>query len=220
MLDNDSYYLRYFVNSIGEETAYICHYKEVWENGFTSESYTIEDNYMEFEDASWNGLNLSKQNFGTRILRTHYNRWEEIFNMCRLNIERTVLSAAKPYDKDFQEGDYIYVDYKGILSDEEDGYGGKDIPDEQKYDGPDLLLLHILKQSSNNIEISEIIIDEYDIRIKENSSFDMSDYIDEINHLYYITKETYDKSLDIINRTYKELMSDMKKRVLNIETIH
>lgn len=221
LLDNDSYYLRCHINSKGEESAYLCHYKDVWENGFVSDSYCISNVCMSFEDASWNGLDFKKMKFGTRILQCYYDRWVKAFNDCRFNIERLALSSAKPYDNDCKEGDYIYVDYKGINVDndrkEAEEYPNEYIPDENKYDGPDLLLFHILNKSSNNCEVSEIIVDEYFIRIKEKSSADLSDYNEYTNRLFYVPKETYEKSLDTIHRTYQGLMNEMKKRVVIIE---
>ena len=221
VLENDSYYLRCYVDHKGEESAYLCHYKDVWEDGFVSDSYCIGYDSMSFEDASWNGINFKKKKFGTQILRCDYDRWVKAFNDCRFNIERLALSSAKPYDNNCKEGDYIYVDYKGIHVDNDkklaEEYPNEYEPDENKYDGPDLYLFHILNKSSDNCEISEIIVDEYNVHIEKKSSLDMSDYNEFTNRLFYVPKETYDKSIDTIHQTYQRLMNEMKKRVLNIE---
>ncbi len=34
-IDENSFYLRYTVNPKGEESAYLVHFKEVWDNGYT-----------------------------------------------------------------------------------------------------------------------------------------------------------------------------------------
>ena len=74
-----------------------------------------------------------------------------------------------------------------------------------------------MNKSSNNCEVSEIGVDEYFLQIKEKSSVDMSDYNEYKHRLFYVPKETYEKSLDTIHRTYQGLMNEMKKIVVNIE---
>ena len=220
-IDKNSYYLRCFDDSKRGESAYLIHYKKVWNNGHTCDSYTIDPDCIGFEDASWNGINPERIILGTRILKRHFNRWAKRVSDCKKDIEQLVKSSAEPFNKECQQGDYIYIDYKGLIAEDDakeaEEYPEEYIADEHQYDGPDLLLVHLISKDTKVYNCSKIAIDEYFARIKESAEFDLLDYSDYKHLLFYIPKEAYEESQRIIRETYNELMCEMKQIVKEIE---
>ena len=220
-LDENSYYLRCFAASNGVESAFLVYYKEVWHNGFVSDSYTIDKFDLGYEDASWNGLNIEKLTLGTRILKRNYNRWAKYISDSKTRIEQISKASAKPFDKECQVGDYIYIDYKGLLAEDEaneaEQYPEEYLEDENHYDGPDLSLFHLGSKNVDIFNCSEIIIDKYNARIKDSEKFAPLDYSDNKHWLFYIPKEVYEESQKIIRDTFMKLMSEMKQTVHKIE---
>ena len=56
-LENDSYYINLLITPNGEELAIAEHFIEVWCNGFRVDTYEFSLNRIDFEDASYNGVN-------------------------------------------------------------------------------------------------------------------------------------------------------------------
>lgn len=119
-IDENSYYLRYFVNKHKEESASLVHYKDVWDNGFCLDSYVFSNNIISFEDASWTGVSPDDRYAGTRILGRYFNRWAKKVEECKKEIESMAKRHAVPCYKPLEVGDNLYMDLKTILAEDND----------------------------------------------------------------------------------------------------
>lgn len=61
-LEKDSYYIKHWITPNGEESARADHYIEVWSDGFYVDTYGFSPNRIDFEDASYNGVNPDDKN--------------------------------------------------------------------------------------------------------------------------------------------------------------
>jgi len=88
-LDKDSYYI-YYRTDRDEEIAHMSHYIDVWDNGFSVDDYNIACNYIDYEDADWNGISPDDSRAGKRILKRYFDRWVKRINDCKKEIEQMV----------------------------------------------------------------------------------------------------------------------------------
>ena len=71
-LENDSYYINYHKDVSGKELASMAHYFIVWDDGYISDTYGFEQNWMNFEDACWSGVEPNDNKKGKRIQAEQY----------------------------------------------------------------------------------------------------------------------------------------------------
>lgn len=204
-IEDNSYYIRFWVNAQKEESAILVHYKEVWDNGYSLDSYAFNKNHISFEDASWTGVSPDDHNVGTRILGRYFNRWAKKVDDCKLEIESMAKKNAVSYNKPLEVGDCLYLDMKSILDDEEDC---DEVIDE--YDGPDLYLVKITGTDRNDPRGVKIIVDEYDLYYKEvPSSF--KEILDNLKEITLIPQHVYDEARSIISNTCRMILEEMNK---------
>ena len=203
-IDENSFYLRYTVNPKGEESAYLVHFKEVWDNGYTIDSYTLGNKRIGFEDASWTGVNPNVQNLGTRILGRYFYRWSKLVEDCKFEIEKMAKKSATPYNNERQDGDFLYIDMAYKLAEEDN---------DDDYNGPDLYLVRITDSNPENPMGVDIVIDKYDLYYKNEPS-SQKEFLECSQWIYNIPKEIYDNAKNIIDKVYSELMMEIKKKVI------
>ena len=169
-LEKDSYYINLWITPNGEELAIAEHFIEVWSNGFRVDTYEFSPNRIDFEDASYNGVNPDDKNKGKRILKRYYDRWEKRVMDCKTEIERIATNNSSPYEKAWSVGDYLYFPLKEIYAQleaeelEEEGLLEDDL-DEGTYEGPELCLAHITKADPEKPEGTMVCLDKYCIEV-------------------------------------------------------
>ena len=199
-IDENSFYLSYTVNPKGEESAYLVHFKEVWDNGYTIDSYTFWNKRIGFENASWTGVNPNVLNLGTRILGRYFYRWSKLVEDCKFDIEKMVKKSSTPYNNEWQDGDYLYIDMTSILAED----------NADDYKGPDFYLVRLTDSNPENPMGVDIVIDKYDLYYKNEPS-SQKEFLDYFQWIYNIPKETYDNAKNMIDKVYTELMSEIRK---------
>lgn len=177
-IDDNSCFLRYFVNPQKEEFADLVHYKEVWYNGYRLDSYAFSNNHISFEDASWTGVSPDGRYAGTRILRRYFDRWAKRVEDCKIEIESMAKRHAVSCNKPLEVGDFLYVDIKSILDDNDDY---DEVYDE--YEGPDLYLLKITNADKSDPKGIEIVTNKYDLYYRDVPS-SMKEYLGNVKGVY------------------------------------
>lgn len=105
-IDADSYFLRHFVNN-GAEYASFSHYGEVWDNGYTVDTYLIYDGNIYFEDASWNGVSPTIKDHKS-IMARQFNRWVKDIEMTKELVINMGRNARLSFVSEFKAGDYLF----------------------------------------------------------------------------------------------------------------
>ena len=196
-LENDSYYINYHQNDSDKEYAAMAHFIVVWDDGYISDTYGFKQNWMNFEDACWSGVEPNDNKKGKRILAEQYKNWEKRVADCKNQIIKIVKETSTPLDK-INEGDYLYLPLNNNPSKEETDATLK------------YYLLHITNADSKKLEATEIWVDKYDISSgSEAESIEwLSDILDQSMR---ITKEAYDYAAELIAKTSAEILSEIKK---------
>lgn len=221
-IDDNSYYIKYYIDPDGIEFAYLTHYIKVWGDGYSVDDYSFDNNSFEFEDANHYGINPDDHFAGTRILKRYYDRWVKKVDDCKLEIERMANKYSKPYGQMWSVGDYLYFPMKEIFAEldaiEAEGYPDEYIGEENKYTGPELCLILVTKIDSEKPEGLEIRIDKYRTDYDDEPRL-INYYWDYIEKSRRIPKEIYDKAKELICKEATEIMTEIKKKVSKIEKV-
>ena len=112
--------------------------------------------------------------------------------------------SATPYNNEWQDGDFLYIDMAYILAEEDN---------DDDYNGPDLYLVRITDSNPENPMGVDIVIDKYDLYYKNEPS-SQKEFLESSQWIYNIPKEIYDNAKNIIDKVYSELMMEIKKKVI------
>jgi len=215
-IDNDSYYIRYCVYPDDEEFAFLSHYIDVWDNGYSIEIYTFDNNGIGYEDASHKGVVTDECKAGTRILRRGYDRWVKKVNDCKLEIEKIVQKNSFPCDKEWSVGDYLYIPFREIYAKEVEEYPDDYEEDENKDIGPHLYLIHITNADIENMEGRMIYIHEYRCDFYEEPT-SISEFYEYSDDSRFISKGVFENVKELIRKVKDEILSEIKNMVKEIE---
>ena len=189
-LESDSYYIDYMVKSDNKEYASIMHFINVWDNGYISDTYGFEQNWMDFEDAIWTGVSIDDRNKGKRIDKQLYNNWVKRVTDCRNRIVEMADNTSSE-KKEVRVGDYLY--------------NARNVKDDYRY-----WLLHITEISADSIMGATVYIDRYDIiNHPEPEHLEQYGIIDQSRR---ITKEVFDLASELIAKTSEEILEEIKKQ--------
>lgn len=214
-LEKDSYYINLLITPNGEELAIAEHFIEVWSNGFRVDTYEFSLNRIDFEDASYNGVNPDDKNKGKRILKRYYDRWEKRVLDCKTEIERIAKNNLSPYKKAWSVGDYLYFPLKEFYAQleveelEEEGLLEDDL-DEGAYEGPELCLAHITKVDSEKPQGTMVCLDKY--RIEVVSKPRPIPYLDFTGQALSISKDVYERAESIISEVSSIILEEIKQK--------
>ena len=213
-IDDNSFYLRYFEDTKSGESADLVFYKEVWDNGYTIDEYSINENGIYYEDATWSGINTDDSRAGTRILRRYYDRWVKAIEEARNKIEKLVMVHETLLNRKIMIGDCLYTPWKEILEEEDaaerEELGDDYEEDEDKYKGPNFWIMYVTGINESEIEGYLISIDKYDIKYRSYPKAYNLDYMD---RAIVIPNRVYEETKTIIKTTTATLLAEMKQRV-------
>ena len=105
-IEDDSCYIKYYVHSDGEFVG-IIYYKEIWEEGYLSDTYIIDPEYISFEDAAHHGYVPNLKEVGTYVIKEQYVRWMEKIKQAIETAAKMLRQAAIPITRNIEVGDYI-----------------------------------------------------------------------------------------------------------------
>lgn len=217
-IDKNSYYLSYFDDAKRGKSVGLVNYKEVWDNGYTIDEYSINKNGVSFEDADWSGINTDDSQAGTRILKRYYDRWVKTIEEARNKIEKLVSAHDTHLNRNIMIGDYLYIPWKEIIEEEDaaekEELGDDYEEDEDKYDGPNFWILYVTGINETEIESCLISINRYDTWYRSDPITYDFDYMD---RAIIIPKEVYEEAKTIIKSTSARLLAEMKQKVRTIE---
>lgn len=221
-IDDNSYYIKYYIDPDGKEFAFLTHYIDVYDNGYDVDDYSFDPHYFEYEDAGHHGINPDDSYAGTRILKRYYDRWVKRTVECKSEIERMAYTASTPYGKEWAVGDYLLFPMKEVFAQidakEAEKYPDDYVEEEIKYTGPELTLIQVTKNDSQNPEGFIILVGKYGADYDEEPR-SIKYYLDYIDQSRLIPKEVYDKSTALICKTSTEIMAEIKRKVKEIEYI-
>jgi len=216
-IDDNSYYIKYVAYADGHEIAFLTHFINVWDDGYSVDEYTFYNDSFSFEDADYCGFNSDDHLAGTRILKRYYDRWVKKVDDCKLEIERMANKYSTPYGKKWSD---LYFPMKEIYA-EEDAKEAEEYPDENieevnKYTGPELCLILVTNADSENPEGLELRVNKYSTDYDDEPS-PIDYYLDYIDKSRLVPKEIYNKTKELICREATEIMTEIKKKVSRIE---
>lgn len=217
-IDDNSYYVKYSCHR-GIESAYLCHYIEVRDDGYYVDDYIITNKGFSYEKADWEGVSTDTKQAGTRILKRYFERWVNRINDCKLEIERLVNNNSFPYGKSWEVEDYLYFPLKEIYA-EEDTKEAEEYPNEyaekiNKYNGPEFTLIHVTKSYPSMSEGYEVYVNEYstDYVNDDEDPSSLEYYLDYIDKSRLIPKEVYYKAIDLIRSEASGILKEIKQIV-------
>ena len=221
-IDDNSYYIKYYIDPDSVEFAYLTHYIKVWENGYSIDDYSFDNTSFEYEDASHHFIDTDERFAGTRILKRYYDKWVKKVDDCKLEIERMANKYSAPYGKKWSVGDYLYFPMKEIFA-EEDAKEAEEFPNEyieedDKYTGPELCLILVTNADPEKPEGLEIGVNKYRTDYDDEPR-PIDYYLDYIDKSRILPKEIYDKAKELICKEATEIMFEIKKKVSIIEKI-
>lgn len=221
-IQNDTYYIRYFVyGKKGIENANLCHYKEVWGNNYSVDEYSLDNEGLTFEDAFWSGVSTDDCRAGTKIAKEDYDVWVKRIENCKKIIEKMVYKYSSPYGKMWKAGDYLLFPQKEIIAEEEkclrDGYYYSFDDEEDKYDGPDFCLLHIINADLQRMEGKVVSIDVYDMKCYNiDKTNPISWYLEHMDKSLLIPKLLFEIAEELIRSTSMNIAQEIKQKVQQI----
>lgn len=200
-LHKDTCYINFHVHSDGSESAGMTHFKDIWENGYAIDTYDFSQNRMDFEDASWNGIDPNNSYEGKQVPKTLYNKWKCRVNDCKSEIERLANEKSSPLEEPWNNSEYLYFPLKELID-----WSEEEFPDE----GPVLCLVHVTNNNSDNPEGTTVSIDDYCTMYtpKPEPIIDfLGDFLDKP---LCIPKEVFDYAANLIAKVSSEILEEIK----------
>lgn len=196
-IDADSYFLRHFVNK-GTEYASFSHYGEVWNNGYTVDTYLVYDGNIYFEDASWNGVSPTIKDH-KRITARQFNRWVKDIEMAKELVLNMGRNARLSFVSKFKAGDYLFCR----------------IP-QYEYNSDWHCFLEVISVDKDCIKARIITIDKYnfgysnkidDITFKEDYWLDVAL---KTGNIFLTERTVFYRAVNLIQQLTSKIMSDAK----------
>ena len=208
-VEENSYYIRYRINK-GREYATLFYYDEIWEDGFSSEEYSISDCHVYYESANWHGISPNSFYNGTRILTRQFQRWVNEIKRTKEKLIQFGKGAGIDTVSKLKEGDCVFCAISP--SDSED-----------KYDEFWFCLFEITSVDDDFIIAKKILIDSNYLYYKDvtkmriEEQYLLSDALKN-NSVKLVDKSVFLRAAEIIRLLTKKLMAEIKEKVEIIET--
>ena len=207
-VEENSYYIRYRINK-GREYATLFYYDEIWEDGFSSEEYSISDCHVYYESANWHGNSPNSFYCGTRILTRQFQRWVNEIKRTKEKLIQFGKGAGIDNVSKLKEGECVFCTIP---------------PYDPEYDKILYCFLDIISINNDFINAKEILIDSnYSYYSKDVKiiSFEEEYWLSEAlknNHVKLVDKSVFFRAAEIIRLLTKKLMEEIKGKVEIIET--
>ena len=209
-IDDDSYYIKYH-NEHDEEWAYLTHYIDVWDSGYTIDDYTIDPNYIEFEDASHHGIDPDDVNAGKRILKRNFDRWVERINNCKKEIEQLVKKKSTPNVGEWSIGCCYYYPTREIIIAEYLEEFDEDITEELGTE-PDFCLFQITDvQPGRSPKGRRILVNKYTMSYDTEIEDIKEDYMKKMEKSRCISQEIFDSAAYLITSVSSKILEEIKR---------
>ena len=101
------------------ESVTLAHFKEVWDNGYSVDDYTIDKEGIYFEDASHNGVDPNQISPGTYIMKKQYLRWVKQMKQSKETAVRMLMKNTSLVNRNLEIGDIILYIWKDYVEEEE-----------------------------------------------------------------------------------------------------
>ena len=202
-MEDNSYYIKYYIAPDGSEFAYLDHCLEVFDDGWSEDFfYTIDENGIEFEDIDtpFNYFDPDDNSVETKITEYVFLEMVRRIKDIRSKIENLVKKQENPLDRDITIGDYLY-----FLSKENINYKNRNIA-----------MIHVTGITGNGVKGSLININKYETYYYLDYNED--EYKD-LGEPMIIPKEVFEEVKNIIKTTSTILLAEMKKKVTRIEKL-
>ena len=206
-IDENSYYLKCDIDKrTGKCSVHLSHYKEVWDDGFTVDDYTVYEDGYYFEDAGWNGVSIYKINLGTRILAREFNHWINMLKVLNDDILKIARRESKPLTRTPQVGDWLYYEYE---------------PDEEEQKWGDYhwsCFIKVEEDLGDSFRINSMVIDRHGFYIMRNKSAGDIENIqpkdeDMFCKATLIDESIYHRAVELISKTTQRIIEEAGKRM-------
>ena len=202
-IEDDSCFVRHFARS-DKEFVSLSHYLEVWESGYLVDRYLINDEYIYFEDASYNGVDPKKLHAGTYIMKKQYLRWTKQMQQAKETAVRMLQQTAMSINRKLEVGDFIFYTW---VDDEED----EEFREDDEYYGMRI------------VEIKDDCLLAQDIRIGKHyfSSQDKIRCHEDLNDILgsscFITAEAFMATHDYMRNFCRRMLDEIKSHARETE---
>lgn len=209
-IENNSHFIRYHTGNDGGNAS-MSHYREVWEDGFTVEDFSISPDKVYHEFAGWSGKSPNSFYSGTRIPAKLFNRWVDEINRTKdllINLGKGTGTATV---KELKAGDCVFCIVPPY-------------DPEDEYDSIWYCYLDIVSVNSDYVYAKEIMIDDnyfsYSNEVQKmhkEEEYWLNEAM-ESNGVQLIDKSVFNRAIEIFKPLTTKIMSEIKEMVERIET--
>ena len=202
-IEDNTCFIKHSSYSKGESVT-LAHFKEVWDNGYSVDDYTIDKEGIYFEDASHNGVDPNQISPGTYIMKKQYLRWVKQMKQSKETAVRMLMKNTSLVNRNLEIGDIILYIWKDYVEEEEYRL-------DNEYYG--MRIVNIKEDSlfAQTIHIGEHSFDSSDTIIRFEDINDIQD------NSYFITAETFMAAHDFIRSFCLDLFNEIKSHIKKTE---
>lgn len=197
-IKDDTCFVRHLIGP-DDEFVFLTHYLEIWDNGYSTDSYNIDFEYIYYEGANYHGFDPDLiDDPGTYITKKQFITWTEQIQQAKKTTVRMLHETATPINRNIEEGDYLLCTW--VHNKEDDGYLS-----DNEYLG-----LRVVEIKDDSIFVQRVYIGLHGLDSCDDIDW-MDESLDDIRRRScFITAEAFKTTHDYI-RSFCRLMLDETK---------
>ena len=201
-VESNSHYVRYRICR-GKEYTDMTHFKEVLEDGYTIDDYTISDCDISFEPSGWHGFSPNNIKPATPVLARYFNRWVKQIEDTKSLLIGFGQGAGISNIDEFKVGDFVFCVIPPY-----------DLEDEYEY-----YFLEIVDVFEDKICAKRILIGKYSvayygkvIEMTEEEHYELYRALKN-KSVFLIERKIFLRAIEIIRSLTTRLMAEIKHQI-------
>lgn len=201
-IEDDSCYIKYYVHSDGEIVG-IIHLKqiweddkEIWEEGYLSDIYIIDPEYISFEKTGRYGYVPTLKEVGTYVIKKQYVRWVEQIENAIETAAKMLRQAATPITRNIEVGDYILYPWNH----------NEDVEGQNNH----FVGMRVVEISGNRLYVQSIYVNSYCIDSADDLDWTYESLEDIQSSSCLITAEAFMATHDYIRNFCRFMLEETK----------
>ena len=201
-VESNSHYVRYRICR-GKEYADMTHFKDVWEDGYTIDDYTISDCDIYFEPSGWHGFSPNNIEPATPVLARCFNRWVKQIEDTKSLLIGFGQSAGISSIDEFKVGDFVFCEIPPYDSDDEYDY----------------YFLEVVDVFEDKICARMILLGKYSVAYDDEVSEKTKEEDYELyralknKSVFLIEREIFLRAIEIIRSLTTSIMAEIKLQI-------
>lgn len=198
-LEDDSCYIKLFPRE-DEKSVFLAHFKEVWENGYSVDDYSIDKEGIYYEDASHYGVDPRQISPGIYIMKKQYLRLVKQIKLSKETAVRMLKKESLLVNRNLKVGDFILYIWKDDVEEEEYCL-------DKEYYGMKIVNINGDCIFAQTIHLGEHYFDS------SNKIVCFNDVNDVQNNSYFITSEAFMAAHEFIRKFCRDLFKEIKSLI-------